>query len=339
MKSTRIQTSLFLIFLLLISCEKLIFDKEPENRPTDIFDVYWINLDEKYSYFTLKNINWDSMYTVTKPLVYDEMHPDELWSVLSGMLCVLDDDGHVGLYGDGKMTRWDACNTKTFNRNFDYNLIVSNYLSQSLKYSGPLLYDKIGSIGYVYYSSFTETISDSDIDFLIDYFKDTEGLIIDIRDNMGGSDQNANLIESRLLSTKTWVENIYYKNGPGHNDFASPQKLYISPEGSVQYTKPIAVLMNRYCYSASSNFASRMSVLPHVSLIGDSTLGGAGRPKYFDLPNGWIVRYSSNYAFRPDGYDYEGGVPPDYFVEMEDADKANGEDTIIEYAISWINSH
>jgi C-terminal processing protease CtpA/Prc len=174
---------------------------------------------------------------------------------------------------------------------------------------------------------------------LINYFKDTKGLIIDIRGNGGGDSENGDIMESRLLKTKTLVEYIYYKNGPGHNDFTSPQKLYISPKGNAQYTKPIAVLINRDCFSSASFFASRMSVLPHVSLIGDTTSGGAGRPKYFDLPNGWVVRYSSNYALRPDGFDFENGVPPNLWVELKDSDKVKGKDTIIEYAISWINSH
>lgn len=338
MKHTRKFGFLFLVLALFISCEKLFMDSKPKNTPTDIFEVFWINLDEKYSYFVLKNINWDSVYTATKPLIYDEMNRNELWDVLSNMFCALKDDGHVGVYGDGRHTKWDACNTITYNRNFDLDLIKTNYLDNPLKYSGPLAYNIINSVGYIYYSSFANTVSEADIDFLIDYFKDTKGLIIDIRDNHGGNDGNGKLIESRLLRTKTLVESIYYKNGSGHNDFALPQKLYISPKGNIQYTKPVAVLTNRNCYSASSSFASRMWTLPHVSLIGDTTLGGAGRPKFFDLPNGWIVRYSSTYALRVDGYNYENGVPPDYYIEMDETDIENGEDTIIEYAISWVLS-
>ena len=328
---------ILLILLLFISCEKLFLDKDPNDTPSSVFETFWTNLDQKYSFFTLKGIDWDSVYNEYKPQVHNDLQPDELWDILSSMLCVLN-DGHVSLSDNEKWSNWGKCRRRRYTINFDYDLIVNNYLEKPLKYSGPLLYDKIDSVGYIYCSSFESTVTGANMDFLVGYFKDTKGLIIDIRSNGGGDSENGDVIESRLLSAKTLVEYIYYKNGPGHNDFTSPQELYISPEGDGQYVKPIAILINHDCFSSASFFASRMSVLPHVSLIGDTTSGGAGRPRYFDLPNGWIVRYSSNYALRPDGLNFENGVPPDYRVEMEDSDKVKGIDTIIEYAKSWINS-
>jgi hypothetical protein len=239
--------------VLFISCEKLVLDKDPKSTPSSIFEVFWTNLDQKYSYFTLKGINWDSIYTAYKPLVHDEMHPDDLWNVLSDMLCLLN-DRHVSLSDNVKWSNWWNCKTRRYNINFDYNLIVNNYLEKPLKYSGPLMYDIIDSVGYVFYRSFESTISEENIDFLINYFKDTKGLIIDIRSNGGGDSENGDIIESRLLITKTLVEYIYYKNGPGHNDFTSPQELYILPKGNAQYTKPIVVLINRDCISSASFF-------------------------------------------------------------------------------------
>ncbi len=339
MKKLVKQFTLLLIILLNIRCENILLDNNPQNSPSEVFEAFWKGIDEKYAYFELKNINWDSVYLCTKPLTHDNMSDEELWNVLSPMLCVLKDDGHTSLSGDGKETQWNACNNTTYKKNFDYNLLIKNYISTPIKYSGPIMYEIIDDIGYMYYSSFGDMVTDENIDFLVDYFKNTKGLIIDIRGNQGGADENGNRIQSRMLNEKTLVEYIYYKNGPGHSDFTAPQKLHILPKGTSQYLKPIAVLTNRSCYSSASNFASRMWALPHVSLIGDTTLGGAGRPKFFDLPNGWLVRYSSNYALRVDGYNYENGVPPDYYVELESTDKANGKDAIIEFAISWIKSN
>jgi C-terminal processing protease CtpA/Prc len=81
-----------------------------------------------------------------------------------------------------------------------------------------------------------------------------------------------------------------------------------------------------------------MSVLPNVAIIGDTTAGGGGNPRYFDLPNGWAVRFSSNYALRPDGLNIENGVPPDYLVILREDDRKMGKDTLIEFALLWINS-
>jgi hypothetical protein len=329
------RSKLLLILLLFISCEKFFIEKDPVNNPESTFEVFWT--DQKYSYFALNNINWDSVYNEYKPLVHNEMSDDQLWNIFSNMLCALN-DGHVNLLDNIKYTNWKNCNLLSYNNNFDYNLILSNYIKRPFKYSGPLLYEIVDSVGYIYYGSFESEVSESNIDFLINYFKDTKGLMIDIRNNGGGESQNGDMIESRLLDKKTLVEYIYYKNGPGHNDFTPAQELYISPEGNNQYTKPIAILINRNSFSASSFFASRMSVLSHVRLIGDTTGGGAGRPKFFDLPNGWVIRYSSNYALRPDGFNFQNGVPPDFYIEMLDSDQTDGKDTIIEFAKSWIDS-
>lgn len=325
----------FLIFF--ISCENLVLEKNPENNPLSTFEVFWTNLDQRYAYFSLKNINWDSIYSEYKPGVYNEMPSNELWDILSDMLCELK-DGHVNVIDNNRWSYWLNCKEQTYNVNFDYQVIVNNYLKRPIKYSGPLLYNILDDIGYIYIPDFESDVSDKDIDFLVNYFKDTKGLIIDIRSNGGGNSENVNIIESRLLNTRTLVEYIYYKNGPGHNDFTAPQEVHISPDGAVQYTKPIVVLINKESYSSASFFASRMSVLPHVSLIGDTTSGGGGRPKFFDLPNGWAVRYSSNYALRADGLNIENGVPPDFYVELKNEDLLKGEDTIIEYALSFLRS-
>ncbi|MBK8493467.1 MAG: hypothetical protein IPL49_21995 [Saprospirales bacterium] len=38
---------------------------------------------------------------------------------------------------------------------------------------------------------------------------------------------------------------------------------------------------------------------------------GGGIPSSGELPNGWIVRYSATQTFLPDGFNIEGGIPPD----------------------------
>lgn len=325
------------LLFLLFSCEEVMLEKDPDSSATSVFNVLWTNLDEKYSYFEYKKINWDSVYAVYAPRIHDELHAEELWNILSEMICSLN-DGHVNLINGERWSSWRNCKPVHYNQNFDLGLIMGNYLKLPVKYAGSLLYGIIDSVGYVYYESFEMDISESDIDFLVDYFEHTKGLIIDIRNNGGGDSENADVFQSRLLQTKTLVEYIYFKHGPGHDDFTAPQEFHILPGGKKQYTKPIALLINRYSFSSSSFFASRMSVLPHVTLIGDTTGGGAGRPKYFDLPNGWAVRYSSTYALRADGFNFENGVPPDYPVLQRETDRLRKKDAILEFAFNFIRS-
>jgi hypothetical protein len=334
----KIKYGFLLLLPAVISCEKVFMDSRPQSNPVSVFEVCWKELDERYAYFNLKHISWDSIYPVYKPLIYEQMTRDELWDVLLSMLCELK-DGHVNLIdGETWSNRSQCDNSPDYPAYFDFNVIHKRYLQDTLKSSGPLIYGIYDSVGYIYYPAFTQDISDENIDDLITLFKDLKGIIIDIRGNGGGDSENINRIQSRLVTQKTLVERIYYKTGPGHEDFSEAQEVFVSPEGKDQFTGPVAVLTNRYCFSSANMFVSRMSVLPNVIIIGDTTAGGGGKPRFFDLPNGWAVRYSSNYALRPDGLDIEKGVPPDFRVILWPMDKLAGRDTLIEFALSWIMS-
>ncbi|MBN2273262.1 MAG: S41 family peptidase [Bacteroidales bacterium] len=338
MQTVKKLIGLILLLPAILSCEKIFLDDSPENTPMATFEVCWKELDEHYAYFTMKNIHWDSLYHVYKALIYDQMEQYELWDVLHAMLCELH-DGHVNLIDGERWSHWSECNgSPRYPEYFDFDLISYSYFKYTLKSSGPLLYGIIDSVGYIYYSSFTMDISDEEIDFVINLFKDMKGIIIDIRNNGGGDSENITRIQSRIVTKKTLVELIYYKTGTGHADFSAAQEVYVSPEGKLQFTGPVVVLTNRYCFSSANMFVSRMSVLPNVNIVGDTTGGGGGKPRFFDLPNGWAVRYSSNYALRPDGLNLENGVPPDFRVTLWPIDKRAGRDTLIEFALLWIYS-
>ena len=73
--------------------------------------------------------------------------------------------------------------------------------------------------------------------------RDTPGLIIDIRDNDGGSGVSQHRIIGRLITAQKKVAASFRKNGPGHQDFTH-YDIRVSPTGDWQYTKPVALLTN-----------------------------------------------------------------------------------------------
>ena len=326
-----------IIIILFFSCEKAFMDKNPDNTPESNFEVFWNNMDQRYALFSIKNIDWKDIYNTFRPMVNKYTTSNELWDIFNQILCILN-DGHVNLIDiNDELSRFD-CNLASQPENFNYNIVTSIYLKGNIIESGPLLFGKIDSAGYIMCPEFVSEITDNHIDYVISELKDMNGIIIDIRNNGGGNSENAEKIQSRFINKRTLVEYIYSKTGPGHNDFSEQKKVYLSPEGPEQFLKPVAVLTNWRSFSSASFFASRMSVLPNVVLIGDTTGGGGGRPKFFDLPNGWVVRYSSNYALRPDGLIIENGVPPAFAVTQTQNDIRHNQDPIILRALTWINS-
>lgn len=326
---------LYLLPLFLLShtaCERLLIEKDPANDAVKNFDLLWQTVDEKYSFFTYKNIDWDSVYQVYRPQVQDGMDENELFTVMAEMLYVLR-DGHVNLVSPFNVSRnWQWY--LDYPQNFDPVILERNYLGADFEITGPFVNKKIGNTGYIRYSSFMNDFTDEQLKYLIDKFQNCDGIIVDIRNNGGGK---IDLI-SRLTSFFTQEEQltgfVRYKNGSGHNDFTSFFGQVVEPADQV-FKQPVIVLTNRSVYSAANSFASQMASLPQVILLGDKTGGGGGAPYSGELMNGWNFRFSTTQMVDPDKIQIEGGIPPDIHQDLLPADEAAGRDTMLERALNY----
>ncbi len=324
---------IILIASIFASCESFLIEDDPASNPEANFEALWQEIDEGYSFFEFKNLDWDSVYNVYRPKVTSTTKTLDLYNVMSDMLFTLQ-DGHVNLEtGFNRSRNWEWF--LGYPPNFDENLIERNYWKSQEWYTGPLIHTVIDStIGYVRYRSFGSRFSESQLDLVIARFQNAKGIIIDLRDNGGGFSDIPLLFASRFADKRRLAYSFVVKNGPDHNDFTEPVEVYIEPKGERQFTKPVIILTNRMCYSATNFFVAIMNNFAHVKTIGDWTGGGGGTPASGELPNGWIIRYSSTQTFTPDGFNIEGGIPPDIKVDMTESDRLKGKDTILERAIA-----
>ncbi len=88
------------------------------------------------------------------------------------------------------------------------------------------------------------------------------------------------------------------------------------------YDKPVVILLDRGCFSATDIFLSAFKGWRGVTMVGTPSGGGSGRSRGHRLPNsGLELRISSMASFRPNGLLYERrGVHPDLLVERAPAD-------------------
>jgi C-terminal processing protease CtpA/Prc len=194
-----------------------------------------------------------------------------------------------------------------------------------------------GDVIYVRYSSFEDNISDYAMNYIIDKTKDKKGLIIDVRNNGGGSITNIDILCSRLMKENTSMGIERHKSGKGKNDF-SEEKVSVSVDANAKkfLDKPLMILTNRGCYSATNRFAAYMKGLPNVTLVGDVTGGGGGLPTATELSNGWVLRVSGSQFIDRRGDNIENGVKPDVKIDILKSDIDKGKDTILEKALSLI---
>lgn len=315
-------------------CEKMMLGEDPADEPVENFELFWKTLDEKYAFFEYKEIDWDSVYNTYRPQVYNGMSQVELFAILSDMIFLLR-DGHTNLISPFDVARnwqWYLDSPP----NYNYDIIEREYLGQDYLITGPFLNQIIDSIGYVHYRSFSSGVAGYHLDILLERLQNTKGMIIDVRNNGGGNTQTAERIAARFTETEILTQYWLYKNGPAHNDFSDPEEKYLEPHDGPRYAKPVVVLTNRKCYSATNDFVLMMDALPNVTLVGDTTGGGGGLPFNAELPNGWQYRFSSSMTIAPDGFNVEHGIPPDVQVDLDPADEAEDVDTVIEKALELL---
>ncbi len=336
---TKLLTKLLLVLfaaILLMSCEKLLIEKDPENTPINNFELLWETIDRKYSFFTYKNINWDSLYHEYRPRVHNRMTNRQLFNLMADLLFHLK-DGHVNLEsGFDRSGNWEWY--KDAPNNFNYSLLRTFYLKGDYVRTGPFVSKVIDSIGYVYIGSFSERVKPEHIDSIIKRFYGLKGIVFDVRSNGGGYSTNVGIVAGRFSDRRRLAAYKLFKTGPGHDDFTDPQPVYLSPAGKKQFLKPVTVLTNRRSYSASNDFVLKMSSLPHVTIVGDTTGGGGGTPVNAELLNGWTYRFSATMTLAPDKFNVEHGIAPDIKVNMSQRDINRGIDTILETALEYIRN-
>ena len=342
MKQT--STLLFcLVALTFASCQRAFTERDAPNTPVNVFDYLWNKVDQQYTFFDVKNIDWDSVYEVYRPKVDDEMDNDSLFRVCAAILNTLQ-DGHTNLISPFDISMPDSLTlSMTAESQFDVDLVELNYLTVNCHYTGSFVHNAIrnGEVAYIRYSSFSNTISDYTLRYVVDHYKDCKGMILDLRQNGGGSNANIEKLLSIFDCHGQVLHQIQRKNGPGHNDFTVPYLVHAADSsmfGKDFYAKPVAVLIDRGSFSATSFFALDTKSIDNIKLFGDYTGGGLGLPNGGALPNGWTYRFSITRTLTADGQhpEWENGVPPDVHVLLDPALTAQGIDNIIETAADWI---
>ena len=324
------------------SCERALMKPDESDDPVNVFEYLWNRVDQLYTYFDVKGVDWDSVHAVYRPMVYDGMSDDSLFSVCAAMLNTLR-DGHTNLFSDFDVMRSDTISYWMSEYNcFNQDLVLQHYLTLTYHQTGSIKHNAIrnGKVAYLRYSSFSSSISESDLKYIMERYKDCDGLILDLRQNGGGSVSNMHRLVSLFDCHEQPLYTMQRKASSAHNDFTAPETCFAPASSCLEepYTKPVAVLIDRGSYSATSHFAICTQAFDNLKTFGDYSGGGLGLPNGGMLPNGWTYRFSCSRSIALDGGNYENGVPPDVRVLLAPAAVAQGKDNIIETAADWIQS-
>ncbi len=316
-------------------------DLEYSDTPQGNFMALWKIMDERYCFFDLKKerlgVDWSEVRDRYAASISDGMSDRALFEVLCCMIGELR-DGHVNLvssYDYGRNWAWKTDYPANYSKDIRDRYLGDDYIIAGNGYYYRVLDD---NIGYLVVESFGSATSSGRLNVMFNNMALCNGLIIDIRDNGGGDLRAAEFLASHFTEKTVTVGYYCYKNGPGHNDFSRLYRNELSPARyDLRWIKPVVLLTNRGCFSSANDFAFTMKSFENVTLMGDTTGGGGGMPMSSELPNGWVVRFSSAPSFDADMNHVEFGIAPDIRLDMDDDDIKAGKDTYIERARKFIN--
>ncbi|GAB4039477.1 S41 family peptidase [Spirosoma gilvum] len=337
---------LFCSTITLQACTPFIDVNKSTLNPKVNFEVLWKEFDENYAYFTEKKLDWQAIHNQYSSKVSTTISQDSLFTIFTQMLSPLQ-DGHVTISGyKTKGEDFNAYYRKRFQRNYYPSVIENGYLENKwTNEAGNLVGGTIktlrGEVGYIAIKRFSVPGQKgspqnwvNDFALLLDRYRNLRGLLIDVRGNGGGNYFNSIAIANQLVTTKQLFAITRTKNGKGSQDFSSPTYWYTEPAEGLSFTKPIALLTNRYTFSATEWFVMAMKNYSHVIQVGDTTGGGLGSKLQRTLPNGWLYSLSVQKTTDKNGVTQEAsGFAPDYPAATLLKDSAAGKDPIIDIAL------
>ena len=309
------------------------------NRKINDFEITWKTIECIYPYLEYKQIDWDSIYNSFKPRAA-RANSDEMFNILVDMLKQLEDH-HIYLKTEtGKYIQPYQSPRGKRDKSAVSLRLVKKYFPNKLrsKCNGKIKYQILtGDIGYIYISSFELAHLSKEFAFIMEFMKNTRGIIMDIRNNPGGYCNNVYRIVSWFIKSSL--------EPPEHYFFGELREIpSIQPGGLYQYLQPVVVMINGASYSVAELFAELMKQVPNVTVIGDTTGGGSAfayerTPGNFRLSDGKVIHIGTMDYRKYDGLPWEGiGVAPDIRVAQTKTDMKNREDKQLEYAIKFLNN-
>lgn len=178
-----------------------------------------------------------------------------------------------------------------------------------------------GNIGYLVLNEFVyPELAGETAAHAMSFLANTDGLIIDLRNNHGGSSFMATLIASYLLdgSIPVHLNDIYWRFYDITQSFWS---LPFVPGKRFGSEKPVYLLTSHITCSGAEEFAYSLQAIKRVKIVGEKTRGGANPGGIHRINEHFQVFIANGRAINPITKDnWEGtGVLPDVETNSEEA--------------------
>jgi carboxyl-terminal processing protease len=203
-----------------------------------------------------------------------------------------------------------------------------------------------GDVAYVALNSFEDDAAEKEWDDHWPEIEHAKSLILDLRENGGGSDSIGYHILGSLITKESpselsrstkWVA-TYRAWGDAETPVRFPVGK-IHPDPARHFARPVALLISPRTFSAGEDMVVAFAQAHRGILVGEATGGSSGQPLTFKLPGGGTARICTKHDSFADGREFVGaGVVPDVPVHITQSDIVAGRDRVLESALNWLRT-
>lgn len=176
-----------------------------------------------------------------------------------------------------------------------------------------------GNLGYIRFFGFlSPEDAERPLRAAMEFVKDTDALIFDIRDNGGGHPETVALVCSYLFDKPTHINDILFREG---DKTKTSKYVTRSVKGPKYGNKPVYVLVSKRTGSGAEEFAYDLQNQKRALILGENTWGGANPGGTVRLTDHFLAFIPVGMARSPiTGTNWEGtGVTPDIKVAPPEA--------------------
>lgn len=281
------------------------YDQMQKLPSKELFKLYIETLEENYAFKNERKLDWKEILETYGDSISETTSREQLFKIMGAIATKTRDQHTKVIAEDGRTLQYsitpsaekvkEVFNTQSEIENLNdyFNLFFeTNYknVSDSLLLgkgrkvaNGKLEWGSLNdNIGYINIHSFAGFASKKytrkqQIDSINYYmqkiiksFADKEAIIVDVSFNFGGYDASGLTIAGYFTDDPilAYFQQVY-SNGAYYNE----DSVIVEPADSINYTKPVYLLMTDITRSAGESFAMMMDALPNVKLVGTNTLG------------------------------------------------------------------
>jgi C-terminal peptidase prc len=276
--------------------------------------------------YVITNINGKSVKVITNErLSLLEPPFNKTHSITAEIQCNL--YGNVGSMVEIKYLDNEGLERTQIIERIKRNEIVSfgeGFPSSVIEFDARLIDEKIG---YIRFNWFYPSLS-KDFEKVLQNFKNTKGLIIDLRGNPDGGRQDAIAIAEMFVDEQTFAYTEQLRTGKN--------KIFLNPVPH-PFRGEVLILVDIMSKSSSEWLAGCLQSINRGLIIGEQTPGSVGPADFKILPNGATFFYPYAKTVLADGKVIEGiGITPDIQCDIDLNDLADGKDTQLERAVNYL---